>query len=164
MTETELCERYLPLLRAVGRRRLRDRTAADELAQETLAVVIAALREGRVERTDAIGAYVLGVARNLIREGHRRERRSRALADALAPLSPEASAPPHEGERDARLRRCFMRLTPRAREILERALIEEQTAPEIAEALRLSAGNVRVIRHRALAEVRRCLQTGGEAS
>lgn len=158
MTESELCERYLPLLRAFARRRVRDRVEADELAQETLFVVIRALREGRVCSREKLGAYVLGVGRNLVREGYRRDRRARELVVGLAPLAAgEAEAP--RVEHHQRLRQCMSRLTPTARAVLQRAIIDEESGPEIAEALGLSPVNVRVIRHRALAEVRRCFQS-----
>ncbi len=158
LTETELYERFHPLLRAFGRRHLRDASDADELAQETLVIVLAALREGRVESIDNVGGYVLGVARNLVREGWRRDRRSRAALSALAPLAVSESPEP---ELEHGLRKCISKLTARARAVLQRAIALEESGPEIARALGISEGNVRVIRHRALAEVRRCLQTGG---
>lgn len=157
MTETELCERFHPLLRAFGRRHLRDATLADELAQETLLIVLAALREGRVQSIDNVGGYALGVARNLVREGWRRDQRGREALSALALFAVDVSPEP---ELELGLRGCIAKLTARARAVLQRAIVAEETAPEIAVALGISEGNVRVIRHRALAEVRRCLQTG----
>ena len=156
-TESEICQRFLPLLRAFGRRHLRDRAAADELAQESLVVVLSALRDGRIAAPEKIGGYVLGVARNLAREGYRQERRDRRLAAEIAPLVETAGPPTIEV--DQRLRHCISQLTARARAVLHRAIIDEETAAEIALALGLTEGNVRVIRHRALAEVRKCMQT-----
>ena len=122
MTESELCERYLPLLRAFARRRVRDRVEADELAQETLFVVIRALREGRVCSREKLGAYVLGVGRNLVREGYRRDRRARELVVGLAPLAAgEAEAP--RVEHHQRLRQCMSRLTPTARAVLQQGRV-----------------------------------------
>ncbi len=135
---------------------MRDRDAADELAQETLCIVIGALREGRVRADERLGAYVLGVCRNLVREGYRRDRRARDAVASLAALGVEAPAATVELERP--LRMCFALLTPTARAVLERAIVAEESGPEIAAALGLTPVNVRVIRHRALAEVRRCLE------
>lgn len=160
VSETELCEAFLPLLRAFGRRHLRDSAAAEELAQESLFVALTALREGRVDH-DAFGPYTLGVARNLVREGHRAERRRRTLDVTLAPLI-DVELPP-TATFDQHLRLCVSKLTPTAREVLRRAVVEEEEGPEIAAALGITANNVRVTRHRALAEVRKCLQAG-EAS
>lgn len=154
MNETELCQRFHPLLRAFGRRHLRDTAAADELAQETLVIVLTALRDGRA--VENVGGYVLGVARNLVREGWRKDQRSREAASALAVFSEGVSPAP---EFDIGLRRCIAKLTAKARAVLERAIVEEESGPEIAHALGITEGNVRVMRHRALAEVRRCMQT-----
>lgn len=162
MTETQLCETFLPLLRAFGRRHLRDVVAAEELAQESLFLAIHALREQRIAAEANVGGYVLGIARNLVREGIRAERRKRALDVQLAPL--EDTAGPPSVEIEQHLRRCISRLTQTARAVVLRAVVDEETGPEIAAALGITPTNVRVIRHRALAEVRRCLQDGEHAT
>lgn len=158
VTETQLCETFLPLLRAFGRRHLRDNAAAEELAQESLFLALEALHAHRIGSETPLGAYVLGIARNLVREGIRADRRRRALDVQLAPFEGVADAP--HVELDQHLRVCISRLTSTARAVLVRAVVEEETGPEIAEALGITPTNVRVIRHRALAEVRRCLQDG----
>lgn len=156
-SDVELCEHFLPLLCALGRRRLGDDGTAEELAQDVMVVVLRARRDGTLP-ADHVGPYVLTVARNLIREGYRRAKRERSLPVKLAPLTDVT--PPPADEDGEHLRRCLAKLTARAREVLERAVVLDETGPEIAEAMKLTEGNVRVIRHRALAEVRACLEAG----
>ncbi len=61
-----------------------------------------------------------------------------------------------------RLEGCLGGLEPRERVVVTMTFAEDRTAEEISEALSLTAGNVRVIRHRALARLRSCVE-GGEA-
>lgn len=155
--EAALCAHFAPILRLYGRRHLGDAGAADDLAQETLAAVIVLLREGRLERDERLGGFVLGVARNKAREAHR----ARARAARVPPAPPvEVHEPALAGYR-MHLAMCLAQLTERARAVLERTYYADEDASEIAEALAMTANHVRVLRHRALAEVRRCLE-GGE--
>jgi RNA polymerase sigma-70 factor (ECF subfamily) len=55
------------------------------------------------------------------------------------------------------LLRCLGGLDSRARRVVTLSFNEERPAEEVAGALGTSAGNVRVIRHRAVAALRRCL-------
>jgi RNA polymerase sigma-70 factor (ECF subfamily) len=56
---------------------------------------------------------------------------------------------------------CMDKLEPRARKVVTLGFREDRSAEEIAAALGTSAGNVRVIRHRALAALRQCLDEAG---
>ncbi|MGE5103987.1 MAG: sigma-70 family RNA polymerase sigma factor, partial [Betaproteobacteria bacterium] len=60
-----------------------------------------------------------------------------------------------------RLADCVDRLPERDRAVVVMTFYDERRADEVADALGLSAGNVRVIRHRALSRLRDCV-TGGE--
>lgn len=155
--ERALAEHFGPILRLYGRRHLRDAVRAEDLAQDTLAAVIVALRAGRLDQEDKLGAFVFGVAKNKVKEAHRaREREARP-----APMERDEDVvePVLVGFR-MHLFGCLSQLTERAREILARTYFAEDTAPEIAEAMAITDNHVRVIRHRALAEIRRCLEGG----
>ena len=52
--------------------------------------------------------------------------------------------------------RCLSGLDPRAARILSLSFQDERSADEIAALLAMEPGNVRVVRHRALASLRRC--------
>jgi RNA polymerase sigma-70 factor (ECF subfamily) len=56
------------------------------------------------------------------------------------------------------LAECLDRLSERPRAVLMMTFYAERDAAEIAEELTLSPGNVRVTRHRALAQLRLCME------
>lgn len=155
--EEAICAHFAPALTLFGRRHLRDRHAAEDLAQDTMAAVIEALRDGRVEDPGRLGGFVYGVARNKVREAARASSRQRKIAEESP--RPRPYEPVLVGWR-FHLFTCLAHLTERARTVLGRSFFEEETATEIAEAMDLSPGNVRVIRHRALGALRRCLEGG----
>ena len=64
---------------------------------------------------------------------------------------------PRDPVNAAVLLRCLGSLGDRARRVLELSFHEELESEEVASRLALSRGNVRVIRHRALAALRACL-------
>lgn len=156
--EAALCAHFLPTLRLFGRRHLRDRQAAEDLAHDTLQTVIEALRAGRLDDPNRLGGFVYGVAKNKAREAGRAHARRRRIADELP--RPGSYEPAIVGFRYY-LFGCLSQLTERARSVLARSYFEQETAPEIADAMGMTTGNVRVTRHRALAALRRCLE-GGE--
>lgn len=160
--EGELARRFGPRVRLYGLRHLRDASAAQDLVQEVLVTTIEALRAGRVQDPERLASFVLGTCRVTV-AGWRRsaQRRARLLVefgDALAPLPEPAPAPPPEG---ARLAECLRRLRGRARTVIVLTFYAERSSEEIARELGTSPGNVRVLRHRALARPHECL--GGPA-
>jgi RNA polymerase sigma-70 factor (ECF subfamily) len=60
------------------------------------------------------------------------------------------------------MHRCLHRLDARARTVLHLAFTRDKPAAEIARVLETTAGNVRVLRHRAVAQLRRCLDGDGQ--
>ena len=72
--------------------------------------------------------------------------------EALAGFVVDMPAVDREG-----LMRCFDRLEGRARAVVMLTFNEEHSADEIAASLGTTAGNVRVVRHRAVAAIRKCL-------
>lgn len=154
--EGELCARFAPRIRAFGMKRLRDRELAADLVQVVLMLTIEKLRAGEVREPDRVASFVLGVARTAI--GRLAERAGRE-----APVEPEAIArsvvlagtPPVPSE--TALARCLEGLAERERAVLFLSYFEDQSAAEIAGALAVSEGNVRVIRHRAVERLRGCL-------
>ena len=66
--ETELCRRFLNRARLYGLRHLRfDVTAAEDLAQEVMRIVLEALRAGRVADLERVDRFMLGTCRNVAR-------------------------------------------------------------------------------------------------
>lgn len=137
-------------------RRVRDTAAAEDLAQETLRRVSAALRDGKVENLQALPAFVFQTARNLCMQRHRSAaRESRALSRWGAEQSGEAEgADPLLGlvseERARAVRKALALLEPVDRRLLERLYYEDAASAEVAGHLSISPEALRVRKHRAL--------------
>jgi RNA polymerase sigma-70 factor (ECF subfamily) len=98
---------------------------------------------------------MLGTCRNVVAGWRRGERRRADLAVLLATDQTTVVAPrPPES---SRLLRCLTGLAERERAVLLLSFCEDHEAEAIGALLGLSAGNVRVIRHRALRAIKTCL-------
>lgn len=143
-------------MRAWGKKHVRDDVASLDLAQHVMMAVLEALRAGRVVEIDRIGAFVLGTCKHTLAAWRRGERRR---ADLLAQFGPALAdvVPPHVALDRERLAHCFGLLAARARAVLALAYFAERSGEEIARELAMSAANVRVVRHRAIAQLHDCM-------
>jgi RNA polymerase sigma-70 factor (ECF subfamily) len=160
--ERAMCERFAGRIHAYGLRHLRDRPAAQDLVQHVLLSVLQALRAGRIEEPTRLDAYVLGTCRNAVMDMRRGDARQRRVAQESAAGLPEGYEPSLLQVDSARLEDCLRRLEARERAVVLATFLEDRDADEIGRTLSLSPGNVRVIRHRALAHLQGCVE--GEAS
>jgi RNA polymerase sigma-70 factor (ECF subfamily) len=158
--EAELYRRFAPRVRLYGLRHLRDTATAQDLAQEVFIVVIERLRGGRVRNVEAIGSFILGTSRTIasdLRRTHqRRERLTETFGDRtmwITPTEPSLDK--------ARVENCLNSLPPRDRTLLVLTFYAEKKAADIAAALAIAAGAVRVARHRALTRLRDCVTGEG---
>ena len=157
--EAELCRRFAPRIRLYGLRHLRDEDRAADLVQAVLLALLQAARAGRIADPERVDRFMLGTSRNVA--ARMRETDGRSAGDAA--LSAIA-APDEPLERvDARaLVRCVGALDDRARQVVMLSFNEDRSADEIATMLAISAVNVRVLRHRSIAALRRCLDAPKE--
>jgi RNA polymerase sigma-70 factor (ECF subfamily) len=159
--EAELFRRMAPRVRLYGLRHLRDEHAADDLTQQVLITTIEALRAGRVREADKLASFVLGTCRMTVLDLRRGTQRRQRLLEQFAaevPVSVEASLPSLDQEQ---LARCVQLLKERERTVVVMSFYDEKTGADLASFLGTSEANVRVIRHRALHQLRECL--GGMA-
>lgn len=161
--EAELYRRFAPRVRLYGLRHLRDEDAARDLAQHVLMLAIGKLRDGAVREPDQIASFILGASRTSVIDLRRQERRRQRLRDTL--LAPVACADPlDDGRLDLdRLEACLAALAERERVVVLLSFYAEKTASDAAGELGTTAGNVRVIRHRALQRLRTCILSGESA-
>lgn len=159
--DAELYRRFAARVRAYGLRHLRDGAAAADLVQSVLTLVLDKLRAGAVDGPAQIASFVLGVCRHTVTDWRRTERRRQALLDQAAPALAERdlSAPVSPIDR-RRLAGCLDALPPRQRTVVMLTYYADRDGDEVARELGASAGNVRVLRHRALAALHDCM-TGG---
>jgi RNA polymerase sigma-70 factor, ECF subfamily len=162
--ERELCEQLAPRLHLYAVRRLRTTADAADVTQETLAVVVDALRKGKVNDPSRIPQFALGTCRHLVSRVLRGERARLDLRHALDQPS-TASPEPEVWRIDLRtLVGCFEKLADRDQRVVAMTFHDDCTADEIAAALGLTPANVRVIRHRALLQLRACVDGVGGAT
>jgi RNA polymerase sigma-70 factor (ECF subfamily) len=156
--EVELCRRFAPRIRLYGQRHLRNEAAAADLMQDVLVMTLQKLRAGALREPDRLASFILGTCRQVVvdgrRSGARRERILDTFAAALVPVADEATQ-----ALDAdRLQRCLERLPERERAVLVMTFYDDRPADAVGQELRLSAGNVRVIRHRGIERLKACMQ------
>ena len=152
--EAEFFHRMGRRIRLYGLRHLRDPHAADDLTQQVLITTLEALREGRLREPEKLSSFVLGTCRMMVLDLRRNAQRKERLleqfgADLLAP------APPAEpGVDREQLSRCVQNLNERERTVLVMTFYDEQTGADLAQFLGVSEANMRVIRHRAIHQLR----------
>jgi RNA polymerase sigma-70 factor (ECF subfamily) len=156
--EEELCRRLGRRIRLYGLRHLRDEQAAADLVQDVLLIALQGLREGRLREPERLASFVLGTCRMVVLEIRRGgARRDRLLEEYGRGISAMVPAPEPEPEL-GRLAECLDGLPARERSVILMTFYDASSGDETARALGVSAGNARVIRHRALARLRNCLE------
>jgi len=112
------------------------------------------LRAGKLREPERLASFVLGTCRIVVMDQRRGTARRGALLEAYG-VAEEAfeEDEPRVFERD-RLAPCLEALSERERAVVITSFFEEESKG----ALGLSAGNLRVIRHRALGKLRECME------
>ena len=157
--EAELYRRLAPRARLYGLRHLRDPHAAKDLAQQVLLTTLEHLRAGKLRDPGKIASYVLGMCRMTVLEIRRGSFRREQLLEAYGGTESYEDPEPLALDQ-GRLHKCLEALAARERSVVALSFFADKDGDEVAADLGLSAGNVRVIRHRALAKLRECM---GEA-
>jgi RNA polymerase sigma-70 factor (ECF subfamily) len=154
--EAELCRIFSPRAERYGRKHLRDTDGARDLAQSAMLAVLEAARAGRILDGGLLDRFVLGTCRNISMRMRQLDARANGASatdlDAFAAASEDVDALANRS-----LLRCLRALEPRTRTVVHLSFNEDKSAEEIAVVVDTTAGNVRVIRHRAVAHLRRCL-------
>jgi RNA polymerase sigma-70 factor (ECF subfamily) len=161
VAEGALCGRFAARIRLYGRRHLGSDDEARDLVQLVLVRVLEALRAGKVDTPESLGSFVLGTCRYVASEMRRGEHRQRAIAAEVLAVHQDVEPGRMSGSDVIRLFSCIRRLPERERLVIRMTFMEDRDTDEIASRLELTAGNVRVVRHRALAKLHDCLESGG---
>jgi RNA polymerase sigma-70 factor (ECF subfamily) len=136
---------------------LRNEHAAEDLAQQVLVTTLEALRACRLREPEKLASFVLGTCRKTVLDLRRNAQRKERLleqfgADLLSPVQPCMLRLDYE-----KLRRCVQNLKERERAVVVMSFYHEQTGADLASFLGVSEANVRVIRHRAIHQLRQCM-------
>jgi RNA polymerase sigma-70 factor, ECF subfamily len=154
--EDEMCRRMGPRIRLYGLRHLRSSSAADDLVQQVLLKILEALRSARLREADKLVHFVLGTCRMTVLDLRRTsQRQEELLAIYGGDLTPALPSSPRLDDRQ--LARCVQALKERERSVIVMSFYDDRTATEAARALGTSEANIRVIRHRAIQQLRVCM-------
>ena len=156
--EAELCRRFAPRIRLYGLRHLRDPHAAADLVQQVLVTTLERLRAGEIREPERIASFVLGTCRMTALDMKRSAARRQALLETWGAVEEAVQAAEPRPLDEARLAHCLEALAERERSVIVLAFAGDKSAEETGAELGLTAGNVRVIRHRALARLRDCME------
>lgn len=162
--ETELYRRLAPRVRLYGLRHLRDRQAAADLVQQVLLMTLERLRAGKVREPERIASFVFGACRMTVLEIRRGAKRRDELLETWSDVSEAYDAPEPLTLAPDRLAGCLAALSERERSVVALTFFADKAADEVGVELAISAGNVRVIRHRALARLRACMGMAEDAA
>ena len=159
--EGELFRRMAPRVRLYWLRHLRDEHAADDLTQQVLITTLEALRARRLREPEKLASFVLGTCRMTVLDLRRGiQRKERLLQQFGTDLLPTIQLSMPRLDHD-QLTRCVQTLRERERAVVVMTFYDEQNGVDVANFLGVSESNVRVIRHRAIHQLRECM--GGTA-
>ena len=155
--EAELFRRMSPRIRLYGLRHLRDVHASDDLTQQVLITTLEALRAGRLRDPEKLASFVLGTCRMTVLDLRRGAQRKKRLLEQFGAdlLTPAESSVPHLDHEQ--LTRCVENLKERERTVVVMSFYDERVCADVASFLGISEANVRVIRHRAIRQLRECM-------
>ncbi len=145
---------------------LRDMDASADLVQQTFVNAYFAL--DRFEEERDFGAWVRGIARNLVRQELRRrgreDRRYLAYSTHLEASADNERADEHEHALREALTRCREKLSDPAQRALEMRYHKSREFPDIAEALGRTVAATRQLLQRVRLQLRACITQRLEAS
>lgn len=154
--EQRLALRFTERLRVFAARRLNDPAAGEDVAQETLRLVVEAMRANRIGDPNALPGFVFQTARNVCMHWVRSTAREKSAFARLA-NEPVAAAESTDAltslitaERAHTVKRAINRLSRENQLLLIMMYYDGLDTDEIAKRLGLSAAAVRVRKHRAL--------------
>jgi len=131
---------------------------AEDLTQETFLRFY--LTRAKFDSSQLVRPWLLGIARNLLREHVRSIKKRKEVGWTELCLELEGLVPTRDGPDDDALLHlpvCMEELGPSAREAIERRYRMNQRMATVAEKLRRSEGAVKILVHRARLALKHCL-------
>jgi RNA polymerase sigma-70 factor, ECF subfamily len=154
-----LVERHQRTVFGFLRARLLEAADAEDLCQEVF--LRCYLGREKLERASTVGAWLTGIARNILREHVRKMSRRREVAWTELCLELDQLTHAHEGHEHDALRflpKCLDALGQSAREAIDLRYRAQLRREEIGRRLKRSEGAVKLLVHRARQALRNCLE------
>jgi RNA polymerase sigma-70 factor (ECF subfamily) len=153
-----LVELYQNTVYGFLRARLIEPADVEDLSQEVF--LRCYMGREKLSRATSVGAWLIGISRNLLREHVRRVQRRREVAWTELCLELDALASDHHERPDdalLHLPKCLESLGQSAREAIDLRYRSQLRMAVIAEKLKRSEGAVKLLVHRARQALRNCL-------
>jgi RNA polymerase sigma-70 factor (ECF subfamily) len=156
LSEDDLALRFTERLRLFAARRLNDISGAEDVTQETLRIVVEAIRANRVENRDSLPGFVFQTARNICLHWIRSTAREKSAFARLErePTDQSPRSDPLVGlvsaERAEIVKAALDHLSAEDKRLLTMIYYGDLTSDEIALTLGVTTAAVRVRKHRAL--------------
>lgn len=153
-----LVELYQNSVYGFLRARLSEPADAEDLCQEVF--LRCYLGREKLARATAVGSWLIGIARNLLREHVRRQSRRREVGWTELCLALEQLVGEHPNESNDALNhlpQCLESLGQSAREAIDLRYRSQMRLAEIAVHLRRSEGAVKLLMYRARQALKHCL-------
>ena len=153
-----LVELYQHTVYGYLRARLLEPADAEDLCQEVFLRLY--LGREKLSRASAVGSWLVGIARNVLREHVKKQHRRREVAWTELCLELDALSTPHRhAEHDAlqHLPGCLQSLGPSARQAIDLRYAVSLKWSEVGDRLKRSEGAVKLLVHRARAALKHCL-------
>lgn len=160
-----IIERHQRAIYGYLRARLTQATDAEDMTQEVF--LRFHLAQARFDSNQLIRPWLLGIARNLLKEHVRSVRRRKEIAWTELCLELESVLPFDAAANDDALFHlpvCLESLGPSARQAIELKYRSEQKLAEIGKQLHRSEGAVKLLVHRARQALRDCLDQKTKAA
>jgi RNA polymerase sigma-70 factor (ECF subfamily) len=156
----ELYDRYARRVYAYIYRRVGDAHLAEDLTGDVFVRVIQAIRSQHFWHT-SFRAWLYRIAHNLVVDHYRRQPGTTELAldERLVAAEDDPVSTVTQRLSRQRLGAAISRLTPDQKQVLVLRFGEGLTAREVAEVVDKSVGAIEALQHRALAALRRVLET-----
>lgn len=154
-----LIERHQRAVYGYLRARLLQASDADDMTQEVFLRCFQA--RARFDATAMVRPWLLGIARNLLREHVRAVKRRRQVAWTELCLELESGLPVDDARQEeiqTHLPTCLDGLGPSARQAIEEHYRDGRRLADIGAALQRSEGAVKLLMHRARLALRACLE------
>lgn len=156
--ESELVTEFRPRLLRLLNRLVRNESTSEDLAHETLVIVITRLREGTILQPERLAGFVYGTARYVYLGWVRNHNNRLELRESVDDTADERSDPEdglYYRRMSENLKQFIGRLrVERDRDILVRSYLYEQSKDEICHALELAPNTFDTVISRARTRLR----------
>lgn len=155
-SESALYEKYSARVFYLALKETRSQHDAEDVRAETFLRVLQAIRASRVRSPEALGSFILGVTRNILRELYAKRRQ---MGDSIPADEAELAVPSHEHvflDQEVRnaIQKTIARLKPREQLVLRLLIYEELPSDEVARRTELDPERVRLVKSRAIKHFR----------